>query len=118
MKLKIFLSLPLTGWTPEQLEDYIKLEHTRLTDTFRRYEIEFHDRRELGEDKDIFEKGIELLKSCDICAMAETWVYSDVCKEEREIAVKNGKPIVITNTEYTPNFIRDYIVGKALKNRL
>lgn len=116
--LKIFISFPLEGWTAEQLEEYMELEHTRLKDTFRRYEIEFHDRRELGDNSDNFEAGINLLKTCDICAMAETWIYSEDCKKEREIAVDNGKPIVITNTEYTPKFIKDYIVGKALRNRM
>lgn len=112
-EFSIFLSIPFEGWTEEQLEDYIALEHTRLTNMFKDYNIIFHDRREIKAEND-FNKGIRLIKSCDICAMGETWVYSDKCKKEREIAVDAGKPIVITDAEYTRSFIRDYIIGKVL----
>lgn len=113
ISLKIYLSMPFEGWKEQQLLDYIELEHTRLKNIFRNYNIEFHDRREIRAT-DNFDKGLPLLKACDICAMAETWIYSNDCKKEREIAVENGKPIVITNSEYSNSFIRDYIVGKVL----
>lgn len=119
--LKIFLSIPMTGRTEEQLNDAVAIEHNRLNNLFKKYKIEIHDGREVFKksytNNENFVSAIALLEKCDICAMAEAWPYSEGCKIEREIAVKFGKPIVITDTEYTPSFIKTYIVGKALSTK-
>lgn len=119
--IKIFLSIPMKGRDIDELGEAIEIEYSRLNNLFKNYAIEIHDGREVfkgtNSDQENFIEAIKLLEKCDICAMADAWSYSDGCKIERELAVKFGKPIVITECEYTPSFIKTYIVGKALKNR-
>lgn len=108
--LKVFLSLPYEGRHGEELEEYIQGEITKLKNIFYGYEIVVEVRsKERSSKKAIY--------NCDICGLGSGWTYIPDCEADRKYAVSEGKPIVITDTEYTRNFIRDYIVGKALKNR-
>lgn len=123
--LKIFLSVPMTGRTDEQLHDAINLEHTKIKSLMRGYDIEIVDGRDTIErhqhsmsKEEIYKECLKLLHTCDICAMADAWEYSYGCKGERKYAADNGIPIILTETEYTPSFIKEYIVGKALKRRV
>ena len=121
MVLKIFVSIPFEGRTEEQIKDAINIEHSRLVNMFHHYPVEIVTAREVMNNKksanENFVKAISQLEKCDICALGDGWSYSDECKLEREIAVKFGKPVVITDTEYTPSFIENYIVGKVLSTK-
>lgn len=107
----VYLAAPYEGRNEEEFNEYIQNEITKLKYLFSNYEITVVPRT-----KDLSYK--KAVHNCDICAMGEGWVYIPECETIRKFAVSEGKPIVITDTEYTKSFIRDYIIGKADKNRV
>ena len=107
----VYLSLPYEGRQGEELQDYINEEVTKLKNILYGYDVVVIPRQRERSAK-------KAIHNCDICALGQGWNYIPACEADRKYAVAEGKPIVITDTEYTRSFIRDYIIGKADKNRL
>lgn len=106
--IKVFLSMPYEGREGKELQDFIDNEIIKLKNIFRGYEIAVIPRERNTKSSNVIEH-------CDVCALGEGWTYIPECEEDRKFAVSLGRPIVITDTEYTKSFVRDYIVGKKKK---
>lgn len=114
---KIYLSVNTEKCTPEALDEMIRLDTQSLINMFRGYNIEIHTKKEITDTNISPEerkmRELSLLKRCDIYAMGTDWTFDRCGKIERETATSHGIPCVNTDTEYTPAFVRDYIISKC-----